>query len=378
MDLDFTSEQTMLRDSAAKFFVNECNFEKVKHIEETKEGYSPELWQKIAELGWTGMYFPENYGGYGGTFMDLVIIQEEIGKAVFPSPFFSTIIQCGILILEGGTEEQKTDLLGRISEGSLIMALAQYEPETDYSFESITMKAESQGDDFVLTGTKLFVMDANIANKLIVAAQAGNVGLSLFLVDAKAPGVKISKLPYVSSENACEVVFKEVKVSKGDRLGTPGQGAELLEKMYAKASVAKTAEMSGGCKAAIDMTSKYAREREQYGNPIGGYQAIQHFMANMLMASDTCNNYLYRVTCMIDEGDQFELDASALKAVANEAYRFVTERAVKIHGGIGTTREADIALYYRRAHPFSMFCGSTAYHYEKVAQKLLKEGMGSF
>ena len=145
MDLDFTSEQTMLRDSAAKFFVNECNFEKVKHIEETEEGYSPELWQKVAELGWTGMYFPEDYGGYGGTFMDLVIIQEEIGKAVFPSPFFSTVIQCGLLILEGGTEEQKTDLLGRIAEGSLIMALAQYEPETDYSFESITMTAEPQG-----------------------------------------------------------------------------------------------------------------------------------------------------------------------------------------------------------------------------------------
>ncbi len=378
MDLDFTSEQTMLRDSAVKFFVNECNFEKVKHIEETEEGYSPELWQKVAELGWTGMYFPEAYGGYGGTFMDLVIIQEEIGKAVFPSPFFSTIIQCGLLILEGGTEDQKTDLLGRIAEGSLIMALAQYEPDTDFSYESITMTAEPKGDDYVLNGTKLFVMDANIAEKLIVAAKAGNAGLSLFLVDAKAPGVKITKLPYVSAENACEVIFKDVKVSKTDMLGNPGAGADLLEKMYIKAAVAKAAEMSGGCKAAIDMTAKYAREREQYGNPIGGYQAIQHFMANMLMASDTCNNYLYRVTCMIDEGDDYSRDASALKAIANEAYRFVTERAVKIFGAIATTREGDAALYYRRAHPFSMFCGSTAYHYEKVAQKLLNEGMGSF
>jgi alkylation response protein AidB-like acyl-CoA dehydrogenase len=378
MDLDFTSEQTMLRDSATKFFLNECNFEKVKHIEETEEGYSPELWQKVAELGWTGMYFPENYGGYGGSFMDLVIIQEEIGKAVFPSPFFSTIIQCGLLILEGGTEEQKTDLLGRISEGSLIMSLAQYEPETDFSYESITMTAQPQGEDYVLNGIKLFAMDANIAEKLIVAARAGNAGLSLFLVDAEAPGVKITKLPYVSAENACEVVFKEVKVSKADMLGTPGAGADLLEKMYAKAAVAKAAEMSGGCKAAIDMTAKYAREREQYGNPIGGYQAIQHFMANMLLASDTCNNYLYRVTCMIDEGDDFSRDASALKAIANEAYRFVTERAVKIFGAIATTREGDAALYYRRAHPFSMFCGTTAYHYEKVAQKLLTVGLISF
>jgi acyl-CoA dehydrogenase len=378
MDLDFTSEQNMLRDAAAKFFQNECDYEKVKKIEESAEGYSPELWQKVAELGWTGLIFPEQYGGYGGSFMDLVIIQEEIGKAVFPSPFFSTVVQCGLLILEGGTEEQKTELLGRISDGSLIMSLAQYEPETDYSYESITMPARPEKDAYVLNGIKLFAMDANIAEKLIVAARAEDAGLTLFLVEAKAPGVKITKLPYVSSENACEVVFTDVRVPKKDILGTPGTAADLLEKMYAKAAVAKAAEMSGGCQAAIDMTAKYAREREQYGNPIGGYQAIQHFMANMLLSYDTLNNYLYRVTCMIDEGEDFSRDASALKAIANEAYRYVTERAVKIHGAIGTTREANIALFYRRAHPFSMSCGSTAYHYEKVAQKLLSEGLGSF
>jgi len=378
MNLDFTSEQIMLKESAAKFFANECNYEKVKRIEETAQGYQPELWKKAAELGWTGMLFPEEYGGYGGTFMDIVVILEEIGKAVFPSPFFSTVIQCGLLILEGGTEEQKKDLLSRISEGTLIMALAQYEAETDYGFDSIAMAAEPKGDGYVLNGTKLFVMDANISAKLIVAAKAGGAGLSLFLVDAQDPGLKITKLPYVSSENACEVVFKDVKVAKTDMIGVPGAGAAILDKMYAKAAVAKAAEMSGGCKAAIDMTAKYAKEREQYGNPIGGYQAIQHFMSNMLIAYDTCNNYLYRVTCMIDEGEDFAREASALKAVANEAYRFVTERAVKIHGGIGTAREADIALFYRRAHPFSMICGSSSYHYEKVAQSLLKDGLEAF
>ncbi|MBN1381206.1 MAG: acyl-CoA/acyl-ACP dehydrogenase [Deltaproteobacteria bacterium] len=378
MDLDFSSEQTMLRDSAAKFFANECNYEEVKHIEETDQGYSPKLWQKIAELGWTGLLFPENYGGYGGSFLDLVIIFEEIGKACFPSPFFSTIVQCGLLILEGGTEEQKNDLLSRIADGSLIMSLAQYEAETDYTYESITMKAEQKGDAYVLNGTKMFAMDANIADKLIVAAHAGAAGLSLFLVDADHPGVSITKLPYVSAENACEVIFKDVEVGSNDMIGAPGDGASLLDKMYDKAAVAKAAEMSGGCERAIGLTAKYARERVQYGNPIGGYQAIQHFMSNMLIAADTCSNYLYKVACMIDEGDDFSRDASGLKAVANEAYRFVTERAVKIHGGIGTTREADIALFYRRAHPFSMMCGSTAYHYEKVAQSLLKDGLGAF
>jgi len=378
MDLDFTSEQTMLRDSAAKFFAGECTFEEVKKIEETEEGYSPELWRKVAELGWTGLLFPGSYGGYDGTFTDLVILQEEMGKAVFPSPFFSTVVQCGLLILEGGTEEQKQALLSRISEGSLIMALAQYEQETDYTPGSVTMAAKSEGDKYVLNGAKLFVMDANIAEKLIVVARTGNAGISLLLVDAHDPGVKITKMPTVAKDNLCEVVLKDVAVSKEDLIGPPGSGEALLEKMYAKATVAKTAEMVGGCRLCIDMTAAYARSREQYGNPIGGYQAIQHFMANMLLAYDTSSNYLYGVTRMIEEGEDFSRDASALKAHVNESYRYVTERAVKIHGGIGTTREADVALFYRRAHPYTLMCGSSAYHYERVAETLLTEGLEAF
>jgi len=378
MNLDYTSEQNMLRDTAAKFFAGECPYEKVKQIEETDKGYLPELWQKIAELGWTGMIFPSAYGGYDGTFMDLVIIQEEIGKAVFPSPFFSTVVQCGLLILEGGTENQKGELLKRISEGNLIMALAQYEEETDYHGSSVNMTAEPKGNSFVLNGTKLFVMDANIADKIIVVAKSENSGISLFLVDARAPGIKITRMPTVAKDNACEVIFTNVIVSKEDIIGQHGGGESLLEKMYARASVAKAAEMVGCCKSCIDITAAYAKSREQYGNPIGGYQAVQHFMANMLLSYDTSSNYLFFVAQMIDDGEDFSRDASALKAYVNEAYKYITEKAVKIHGGIGTTREADIALFYRRAHPYSLSCGSTAFHYEQVAEKLLTEGLEAF
>ena len=375
MDLDFTEEQNMLRDAAAKFFAGECTYEEVKKIEESDKGYSPELWQKIADLGWTSLLFPSEYGGYDGTFLDLVILQEEMGKAVFPSPFFSTVVQCGLLIQEGGSEEQKKELLGGICTGSLIMALAQYEAETDYTAESVAMKAEPREDGYVLNGTKMFVMEANIAGKLIVVARAGDAGVSLFLVDARATGVRITKLPTVGKDNTCEVIFQDVAVPKWDMIGMPGSGAGLLEKMYAKAAVAKSAEILGGCKSCIDMTAEYARTREQYGNPIGGYQAIQHFMANMLLTYDTSSNYLYRVACMVDEGEDFTRDACALKACANESFRFVTEKGVKIHGGIGTTREADIALFYRRAYTYATMCGDTAYHYEQVAEKLLTEGL---
>jgi len=375
MNLDFTTEQEILRDSAAKFLQNECPYDKVKLLEETPQGYQPELWAKVAELGWTGMLFPEEYGGWGMQFLDLVIVQEEIGKAVFPSPFFSTVIQCGLTILEGGTEEQKADLLPRIADGSLVMALAQYDPDASYHLQDITMTAKPEGDHYVLNGTKMFVMDANVAHKLIVVAKAGDLGLSLFLVDADAPGVTVSKIPTIAKDNTCEVVFKDVKAPKSDILGQPGNAIEVLNKMHPKAAIAKAAEMVGGCKVCIDITADYAKQREQYGKPIGGYQAIQHYMANMMLAYDTAFNYLYRVACMVDEGEDFAVEASSLKARVNESFRYISERAVQIHGGIGTTREADIALFYRRSHPYEASCGDSAFHFEKIAEKILTVGL---
>ena len=377
MDLDFTSEQEMLRDAASKFFINECPYAKVKELEESQEGYDPDLWLKMAELGWQGLLFPEEYGGYEGQFLDMVIILEEMGKMVFPSPFFSTVIQCGLVIMEGATEDQKQDLIPQIAEGSLIMALAQYEEDGSYNPLDFQMRAQAQGDQYVLNGTKLFVMDANVAHKLIVAAKTGDGEVSLFLVDARDPGISITKMPTIGKDNNCEVIFKDVKVFRENMIGSLGSGAETLERMNAKASVAKAAEMLGGCKSCIDITADYAKQREQYGKPIGGFQVIQHYMANMLTEYDTSQNYLYRIACMIDEGEEFALDASALKACVNEAYKFISERAVQIHGGIGTTREGDIGLFYRKAKAYEYICGDTDLHYEKVFEHLLEQESGN-
>ncbi|MBW2060530.1 MAG: acyl-CoA/acyl-ACP dehydrogenase [Deltaproteobacteria bacterium] len=374
MNLDFTSEHEMLKDAATRFLTKECPYARVKELEESQDGYSPELWQKTAELGWLGLLFPEEYGGYAGQFVDMVIIQEAIGRAVYPSPFFSTILQCGLTILEGGTEDQKKDLLPQIAEGSLIMALAQYEEDGSYYPQDINLKAEAQGDDYILSGTKLFVMDANVAHKLIVAAKTDNEEVTLFLVDANDPNVAISKMPTIGKDNNCEVIFNDVKVPKANIIGSPGNGKETLEKMNAKAAVAKAAEIVGGCKACIDITAEYAKQREQYGKPIGGFQVIQHYMANMLLEYDTTYNYLYRVACMIDEGEDFARDASALKACANEVYKFISERAAQIHGGIGTTREGDIGLFYRKAKSCEYMCGDTDFHYEEVFARLLEQG----
>ncbi|MBU2547708.1 MAG: acyl-CoA/acyl-ACP dehydrogenase [Proteobacteria bacterium] len=371
MNLDFTSEQDILRDSARKFLSKECPYARVKELEESEAGYDARLWAKMAELGWLGWLFPEAYGGFDGEFTDLVIIQEEIGRAAYPSPFFSTVIQSGLVILEGGSEDQKTELLSGIAEGGLLMALAQYEEEASYLASGIQMKAVLQDGAWVLNGTKLFVLDANVADKLLVVARAGDQGPTLFLVDAKDPGLTITKMPAIGKDNNCEVVFQDVKTAESDVIGPVGGAWEILEKMNVKASVAKAAEMVGGCKVCIDITAAYAKEREQYGHPIGGYQAIQHYMANMLLAHDTANAFLYKVASMIDEGADASTEASVVKACANENFKFVSERAVQIHGGIGTTREGDIGLFYRRAKAFEYVSGDTDHHYEKVAQALL-------
>ena len=169
MDLNFNSMQDMLRKSVAEFLAKECPYERVKELEESENGYDPKQWKKIVELGWPGLPFPEEYGGFDGEFMDLVIIQEEMGKRVYPSPFFATVVLCGTAIMEGGTEAQKKELIPQIADGELLLALAQHENDPGYTEKSIKMTAEAQGDSFVLNGTKLFVLDANIADKLIVA-----------------------------------------------------------------------------------------------------------------------------------------------------------------------------------------------------------------
>jgi len=370
MDMGFTSEQDILRKSVAEFLAKECPYERVKELEESAEGYSPELWMKIAELGWLEMILPEEYGGFGDPFASLVIILEEIGRAAFPSPFFSTVIQCGLIVLEGGNDDQKRNLLGQIAEGKLIMALARYEEEGSYLKSGIKMRAAASGDGYVLNGTKMFVNDANIAQKLIVVTRTESNGSTLFLVDADDPGITISKIPTIAMDNCCEVLFKDVKIAGENIIGSPGKGWEILEKMSERAMVAKAAEMLGGCKASIDMTAGYAKKRIQYGKPIGGFQIIQHYMANMLLGYDTSFNYLYKVAWMIDEGLECAKEASALKAQVNEQYKFITERSVQIHGGVGTTREFNPGLFYRRAKAFEFAEGDTDHHYEKIAQGL--------
>jgi len=372
MNLDFSTEQKMIRDEAIAFLKKESPYDRVKELEETVEGYDPKMWKKMAELGWMALMFPEEYDGDGGQFIDTAIILEALGGMVCPSPFFSTVVQCGLVLLEGGTEEQKKALIPEISDGNLIMSLAQYEDNGSYDVSDVSLTAEADADGFRLNGTKMFVMDANIANKLMVAAKTGDSEVSLFLVDTDGGGISIEKVPTIALDNNCVVKFENVIVPKENMVGAPGTAVAVLEKANQKAAVAKSAEMMGGCKASIDMTIDYAKERVQYGKPIGGFQAIQHFISNMLIAYDTNYNYLYRVICMIDEDEDFATEAYALKANVNDAYKFISERGVHIHGGIGTTREGDAGLFFRKVKAHEYVCGDSATLYDAVFEKLME------
>ncbi len=367
MDLDFTKEQEMLRKSVAEFLAKECPSDTVKEIEDSEVGYSKQMWKKMADLGWMELCLPEAYGGLEDPFINQVILMEEMGKKALPSPYFSTVVQCATLLMEGASEAQKKKLLPKIARGKMLMAFAQLEEDVTYDETGIHMTATLEGDQVILNGTKMFVMDANIADSLIVVAKDPSGGCSLFLVDNKTAGITCQKMETIGKDNNCVVKFDTVKIPKDNLIGEPGKGWDIVEAMWDKAVVAKSAEMTGGCVESLDLTVGYSKQRVQYGDQIGAYQALQHNMADMKIGRDTSQFYLYKTAWMIDQNLDVKEAASVLKAHVNERYKFITERGVQIHGGVGTTREFDIGLFYRRAKSFEYVMGDTDFHYERVA-----------
>ena len=375
MNLDFTEEQEILRSSARNFVMKECSNERVREIEDSEEGFSRDIWNKIVELGWPGIVFPEEYGGYGGGFMDLIVLMEEIGRGILPSPFFSTVILSGLTLLEGGSEDQKKDLLQKISMGEMIMAFALYEANGSYNPSGITIEAVLQTGEYTINGTKMFVNDANVADCLLVAARTrqgtyAEEGITIFMVDAKNKGITCNKMRSVGSDNLCEVILDNVQVPQANIIGELDNGWAVIKRANEKAVIAKCAEMVGGMEASLEMTNAYAKEREQYGKMIGSFQVIQHYLANMFIKVNTAKNLTYEAAWVAGEGLSCTYNVSAAKSYVNEAYKFVTERGVQIHGAIGTTREHDMGLYYRRAKAADVFLGDSVHHLEAVAREL--------
>ena len=375
MDLGLSEEQEMLKTSARDFLQRECPKKLVKQLDESDEGYSPELWRKMAQLGWLGLLFPEGYGGSGGSFLDLVVLLEEMGYNILPGPFFSTVVLGGSPILAAGNEEQKKELLPNIANGEAILTLALSEPSVRYDAAAVKATADARNGEYVINGTKLFVPDANVADFLLVVARTRETanpegGITVFLVDAKSPGLRTTLLKTLARDKQCEVVFEDVSVPKENILGELDRGWPIVQDILQKATVAKCAEMVGGAQAALDMAVAYAKERVQFNRPIGSFQAIQHYCANMVSDVDGSRFVTYKAAWKVSEGLPATMDVAVAKAWTSGAYGRVTLLAHQIFGAIGFTMDHDLHLYYRRAKASEMMFGDGAYHRAIVAREL--------
>jgi alkylation response protein AidB-like acyl-CoA dehydrogenase len=375
MDFGLSEEQEMLKTSARDFLQKECPKKLVKQLDESDEGYSPELWRKMAELGWMGLPFPEKYGGGSGSFLDLVVLLEAMGYNIVPGPFFSTVVLGGMTLLAAGNEEQKKRLLSEVATGKLILSLALTELDAKYESASIKTTATLRDGKYIINGTKLFVLDANVADYLLCVARTKSTGkpengLTIFLVDPEAPGIKCTLLKTLARDKQCEVVFDNVAVPKENVVGGLNQGWQIIQDVLQKAIVAKCAEMVGGAQAALDMAVAYAKERVQFNRPIGSFQAIQHYCANMVSDVDGSRFVTYKAAWKVSEGLPAIMDVAVAKAWTGAAYSRVTLLAHQIFGAVGFTMDHDLHLYYRRAKAGEIIFGDSAFQRAIVAREL--------
>jgi alkylation response protein AidB-like acyl-CoA dehydrogenase len=374
MDFGFSEEQEMLRSSARDFLAKEAPMTYVRRVMEDERGFTDDVWRKMAALGWTGLILPEQYGGSGLDFVDLTVVLEEMGRVVLPGPFFSTAVVGAVAILEGGTDQQKAAVLPRLAAGDVKLALAQLEPNGRWDAGGVELTAKPAGDGFVLDGTKLFVPDANVADLFIVVARApgtqGRDGLSLFLVEANAPGVTVTMLKTMDQTRKLgEVVFKGVTVRADAVLPGAGGGAALLDRIVDRGKVGLAAEMCGGAQRVLEMSVDYAKVREQFGKPIGSFQAIQHKCANMLVEVESSKSITYYAAWAVaNDVAEAPLAAAMAKAYTSDAYRHTAGEGIQIHGGIGFTWEHDMHLYFKRAKSSEVTFGDATWNREIVAQ----------
>jgi alkylation response protein AidB-like acyl-CoA dehydrogenase len=376
MDFGFSEEQEMLRSSARDFLAKQAPMTYVRKMMEDEVGFTGDLWKKMADLGWMGLILPEDYGGSGLDFVDLIVVLEEMGRVVLPGPFFSTVVLGGVALLEGASDALKQALLPKLASGDLKVTLAQLEPSGRWDADGIQLAAKADGGGFVLSGTKLFVPDAHVADQMVVAARTpgskGADGISLFLIDARAPGITTTQLKTMDQTRRLgEVVLKDVRVPADRILGTVGGGWALLDRVIDRGKVGLCAEMCGGAQRVLEMSVDYAKVREQFGKPIGSFQAIQHKCANMLVEVESSKSVTYYAAWAVaNDVAEAPLAAAMAKAYCSDAYRHVSGEGIQIHGGIGFTWEHDMHIYFKRAKSSEVTFGDATWNRELVAQHI--------
>jgi len=377
MDIGFSEEQELLRDTARKFLEGECTTKFVREMMATEQAVTDTFWQQLAENGWLGITYPEEDGGSGLGLVDLVVLMEEIGRAVMPGPFPATVLLGGAAIAEAGSAAQRREWLPRIAAGAAKATLAITEPNARWDAAGIAASARQARGEFAVSGSKMFVPDAHLADVLVVAARSrdGSTmedGVSLLLVAKDAAGLDIRLLPSVDeTRKLCEVRLDNVTVPAAALLGELHQGWPPLQRVIDRAAVALSAEICGAAQRVLDMTVEYAKLRVAFGKPIGSYQGVKHKCTDMLVEIENAKSLTYYAAWAVDHGDlEAAMAVSMAKAAASDAGRKVCAAGIQLHGGIGMTWEHVLHLYMKRAKASEVAFGDATWHRERVASLL--------
>ena len=374
MALTLNAEQQMLKDNAKEFVRSNAPVSHMRKLRDTKDatGFSSDIYGQMAELGWAGIVIPEEYGGLGLGYLELGLVLEECGRNLVPQPLVSTVLLGAGCLLEGGSDAQKKDILPSVAEGEAVLALA-FEESRRFSPYNVKTTADNSGSAYKLNGQTTFVLDGHVAGKLIVSARTSGEerdrdGITLFLVDPKAGGVKIERSTMVDSRNAANITLEGVEVAAGDILGEVGKGADVLDPVLDRATICLTAEMLGLCSQAYDTTVEYLKTRVQFDVLIGTFQALQHRAVDMFCQLELSKSVVLDALSSIDDDrEDVAIMASAAKARLTDAARLVTREAIQMHGGIGMTDEHDIGLYMKRSAACELTFGDASYHRDRFA-----------
>ncbi len=369
MPLVLNEEQNMLRDSAKDFCTNSASIAQFRQLRDDKieAGFDQKTWQQMIELGWTGITVPEEFGGLGFGFLGLGVVLEECGRTLTASPLLSTAIGAAA-IADGGSGEQKSALLPKVAEGELLLALAVEESAHHNPYGAAT-RAEKTGSTYQVTGKKTFVIDGNVADKLIVVARtSGNAGdrdgLTLLLVDRQSAGVTVTKTIMTDSRNAANISFDG---ANGELLGAEGNGADLLDRTLDVARILLSAEMLGGTQECFERTIEYLKVREQFGSPIGSFQGLQHRASVMFCEVEMSKSVVLEALSALDDPDDIAELASLAKTRLNDTFNLVSAESIQMHGGIGMTDEYDIGFFMKRSRVCEAAFGNSSFHRDRYA-----------
>ena len=380
MNFEFSEEQTMIKDSVSRFVREQYDFDTRRGIIESDDGISREFWSMFAELGWLSVPFAEEYGGFGGTVIDIAAVMEEMGKGIVIEPYVSTVVVFGGLLSASTNSALKEAVIPSIIEGACLGSFAYMEPQSRYEMSDVSTTATASSDGYTLNGVKTVVANGGTANRFIVSArtsgdQFDRSGISLFLVDSTAPGVEVKAYKMMDGQSAATLTLTDVAVDQSHLLNSVGEGMDLIEQVMPQILIGLSAEALGIMATLNTLTVDYSKTRQQFGTPISSFQVLQHRMVDTFMACEQSKSMLYRGLCESKSVSEGETDGSALaktvyalKATVARYGKTIGEEAIQLHGGIGMTDELNIGHYVKRLMMINTAFGDGDYHQKKFNQ----------